>query len=127
MARAAARSTACWCQAITVCDSEFRFAGEGIEIAATVTRKNFETWIASDVARLAATLDEALRNARVAPQDIDRIFLTGGTSFVPAVQRIFVDRFGAERITSADQFESIALGLALIGRASDPEQWSVSG
>ena len=26
--------------------------------------------------------------------DIDRVFLTGGSSFVPAVRRIFVERFG---------------------------------
>jgi hypothetical chaperone protein len=109
----------------TQSEVEFRFEGEGVEIAATITRKEFESWITGDIARLAATLDEALQSAGVAASDIDRIFLTGGTSFVPAVQRLFVDRFDAERITSADQFESIALGLALIGQSPDPERWSV--
>jgi hypothetical chaperone protein len=54
------------------------------------------------------------------------VFLTGGTSFVPAVQRLFVERFGSAKLTSADQFESIALGLALIGRTENPEQWAVA-
>jgi len=31
--------------------------------------------------------------------DIDRVFLTGGSSFVPAVRRIFVDRFGGAKVT----------------------------
>lgn len=54
------------------------------------------------------------------------MFLTGGTSFVPAVQRLFAERFGAARLTSADQFESIACGLALIGHTPDPDRWSVA-
>ena len=37
--------------------------------------------------------------------------LTGGTSFVPAVRKLFADRFGNERLMSGDQFESIATGL----------------
>jgi hypothetical chaperone protein len=52
------------------------------------------------------------------------VFLTGGTSFVPAIRRLFVERFGEERLTSADQFESIAYGLALIGHDADPAQWA---
>jgi hypothetical chaperone protein len=53
------------------------------------------------------------------------VFLTGGTSFVPAIRRLFVERFGESRLTSADQFESIAYGLALIGQTDDPGRWAV--
>ena len=56
---------------------------------------------------------------------IDQVFLTGGSSFIPAIQRIFVDRFGADRIASGDQFESIAYGLALIGQSADLDDWVV--
>jgi hypothetical chaperone protein len=48
---------------------------------------------------------------------IDRIFLTGGSSFVPAVRRIFEVRFGKDRIRSGNEFTSVAHGLAL--RAAD--------
>jgi hypothetical chaperone protein len=44
---------------------------------------------------------------------IDSVFLTGGSSFVPAVRRIFVERFGAERIRMGDEFTSVARGLAV--------------
>ena len=47
---------------------------------------------------------------------IDRVFLTGGTSLVPAVRGLFTDRFGPERVTGGDEFVSVAEGLALIGR-----------
>ena len=79
------------------------------------------------MARIAATVDEALASAGVRAGEIDRVFLTGGTSFVPAIRRMFVQRFGEERLTSADQFESIAYGLALIGQSPDPERWAVAG
>jgi hypothetical chaperone protein len=105
--------------------TSFRFTVQGAAIEATITRELFESWIAADVARIAATIGEALVSAGVRAGEIDRVFLTGGTSFVPAIRRLFAERFGEERLTSADQFESIAYGLALIGQTTDPERWSV--
>jgi hypothetical chaperone protein len=97
------------------------------DVRATVARADFEGWIAGDLTRIAAAVDQALAAAGLQPGKIDKVFLTGGTSFVPAVQRLFVERFGGEKLTSADQFESIALGLALIGRTERPEVWAVAG
>jgi hypothetical chaperone protein len=105
---------------------EFRFQREGIDIGATVTRGDFEAWIADDIARLDRTVDEVLAKASITAHDVQKVFLTGGTSFVPAVQRLFAERFGEERLTSADQFESIAYGLALIGHTPDPDRWTVA-
>ena len=42
---------------------------------------------------------------------------------IPAIRRLFETRFGDDRIVSGDQFESIAAGLALIGREPDVERW----
>jgi hypothetical chaperone protein len=41
------------------------------------------------------------------------VFLTGGSSFVPAVRRIFESRFGAGRIRTGNEFTSVARGLAV--------------
>lgn len=103
--------------------TEFRFHDGDIDIRQEVTRADFEGWIADDVARIAAAIDEALERAGVAANEIDHVFLTGGTSFVPLIRRLFGERFGEARLTAADQFESIAYGLALIGRAPDRERW----
>jgi hypothetical chaperone protein len=105
-------------------ETEFRFEAEGLGIRAPVTRAAFEGWIAGDVARIGAAMDEALAKAGVGAGEVERVFLTGGTSFVPAIRRLFVERFGEERLTSADQFESIAYGLALIGRTGEPRRWA---
>jgi hypothetical chaperone protein len=104
---------------------DFRFQREGIDIDAIVTRDDFEAWIADDIARLGATVDDVLAKAGITRHDVQKVFLTGGTSFVPAVQRLFAQRFGEERLSSADQFESIAYGLALIGHTPDPDRWTV--
>jgi hypothetical chaperone protein len=54
-----------------------------------------------------------LASTRIAPAQIDAVFLTGGSSFVPAVRRIFETRFGADRIRAGNEFTSVAMGLAL--------------
>ena len=63
----------------------------------------------------APRVDAALADAAIAPGAVDRVFLTGGTSLVPAVRRMFEDRFGAERVVAGGEFVSVAEGLALMG------------
>jgi len=104
--------------------AEFRFAGGGVDLATTVTRADFEHWIAEDVARIAMAVEEALGDAEVDAGAIDRVFLTGGTSLVPAVRRLFEDRFGGERIVSGGELTSIAHGLALIAQEDDVTAWT---
>lgn len=104
--------------------ARFTFAGEGVVIDEDVTRAEFETWIADDVARIAATLDRALALAGVGEAAIDRVFLTGGTSLVPAVRALFEARFGVDRIATGGELTSIAHGLALIAAQDDAAAWS---
>ncbi|MEY2883525.1 MAG: hypothetical protein RL490_1249 [Pseudomonadota bacterium] len=102
----------------------FSFAGAGMDINAAVTRAEFEAWIAEDLARIEATVDQALATAGVTERDIDRVFMTGGSSLIPAVNRIFTRRFGAERVAVGGELTSIAHGLALIGQRDDVAEWS---
>ncbi len=95
--------------------AELRFSHASLDIAETIGRAAFEDWIAPDLARMAGAIDEALADAGLAPPDIDQVFLTGGTSFVPAVQSLFTARFGAERVAAGGELVSVAEGLALIG------------
>ncbi|SBV34324.1 Hsp70 family protein [uncultured Sphingopyxis sp.] len=104
--------------------AEFHFAGDGIEIGADVKRADFERWIAGDLARIEAAMDQALIRAGVAPDAIDRVFLTGGSSLIPAIRALFERRFGEERIATGGELTSIAHGLALIGEESDPAEWA---
>jgi len=94
-------------------DAEFRFRGGGMELRIPVTRAKFESWIAEDLQAIGGAVDELLRIAGVSSREVDRVFLTGGSSFVPAVRRIFENRFGASKIRGGNEFTSVAHGLAL--------------
>jgi hypothetical chaperone protein len=43
--------------------------------------------------------------------EIDAVFLTGGSSQIPAVRKLYADRFGEARVRTADAFTSVAAGL----------------
>jgi hypothetical chaperone protein len=74
--------------------ARFQFDGGGLVIEADVTREQFEAWISADVERIASTVDAALISAGLPADAIDRVFLTGGSSMIPRIRRLFEDRFG---------------------------------
>lgn len=95
----------------------------GVDLEKPLARADFETWIAGDLEQIGACVDRALLAAGVREGEIDKVFLTGGSSFVPALRRQFESRFGPGKIETGDQLVSIAYGLALIAREEDPTPW----
>lgn len=95
------------------------FADGPVRIEREIRREEFEAWIAPDLAAIAGRLDSFLEEAGRRPADVARVFMTGGTSLVPAVRRLFEDRFGAGRLASGGELVSVGAGLALmdLGRA----------
>jgi len=93
--------------------AEFRFREGGLELRRAVTRAEFESWIGEELKKIEECVDGLLASSGVDARTVDRVFLTGGTSFVPAVRRIFETRFTAERVRSGNEFTSVASGLAL--------------
>jgi hypothetical chaperone protein len=104
----------------------FAFRSSGVSIETEIQRSDFENWIAEDLEKIGRRVDDALASAGLAAKDIDRVFLTGGTSYVPAVRRLFERRFPQERIDIGEQLLSIAKGLALIGTSGEIEKWSIN-
>ncbi len=98
-------------------EAEFVLDAEMLHLRVPVTRAMFEEWIQPEVARMEASLDELLAKTGVEAGRVDRVFLTGGTSLVPAVRRVFTQRFGEDRVTSGDAFTSVAHGLALMANS----------
>ncbi len=93
----------------------FAFREARVHLTRRITRVEFEQWIAGDVAALHACVDRLLETAGVAPDRVQRVFLTGGTSFVPAVRNLFADRFGQGKLSPGQEFTSVARGLAYRG------------
>ena len=93
--------------------AEFVFNAPGISLSTVVTRGEFENWIAEEVDAITSCLDKLLTSTGILPSIVDRVFLTGGSSFVPAIRKIFERRFGIEKIAGGSEFTSVASGLAL--------------
>jgi hypothetical chaperone protein len=94
--------------------TEFTLDAEVVHLRATVTRTDFEGWIQPELHRMETSLDDLLEQTKIHQDQVDRVFLTGGTSLVPAVRRVFTSRFGEDRVRSGDAFTSVAHGLALM-------------
>ena len=98
--------------------AEFRFfegslAHPSMDLRIPVTRREFEVWIGNDLQLIEDSIDKLLNACGIHPRAVDRVFLTGGSSFVPAVRRIFETRFGKDRMRGGNEFTSVAHGLAL--------------
>ena len=98
----------------------FRFQDGDPDLEADVTRTQFEGWIAEELLAIEQCVDGLIAKSGAHPHDVDHVFLTGGSSFVPAVRRIFETRFGPDRIRMGDEFTSVASGLALRGLSGEP-------
>jgi hypothetical chaperone protein len=93
-------------------ETVFSFHKDGIEIEETVSIEEYNSIIEADIKRISQYVDSFLASNKIDPSMVDSVFLTGGTSLVPAVQKIFSDRFGKEKLHSGDNFISVANGLA---------------
>lgn len=79
------------------------------------TRGEFNEWIQPQLDGIAQTVEALLGATGVGPDAIDRVFLTGGSSFVPAVRDIFSRTFGSDKLAGGNELTSVATGLALRG------------
>lgn len=96
--------------------TELSFDDEPAVIRATVDRERFEQWIVDPLSAIGEALDRTLRRAGLHAHDVDAVFMTGGSSLVPAVRARFADRFGEHKLRGGEELVSVALGLALSAR-----------
>jgi hypothetical chaperone protein len=97
-------------------EAAFTFTDMSTDIHRPVLRSEFESWIAGDIVDIERCVQQLLAEANLTPSQIDRVFLTGGSSLLPALRRSFADTFGTEKVAAGDEFTSVARGLALIPR-----------
>jgi hypothetical chaperone protein len=105
-------------------EARFRFEAGSVRLEKTVRRDEFEAWIAPELAAIERALDQVLARAGLAAGAIDKVFLTGGSSFVPAVRRLFARRFGEAKLEGGAELVSIASGLAYMGLERDLARWT---
>ena len=87
-----------------------------LALTADLQRSVFDAWIAPDLDQIDVVVSGVLDRAGVSPGDVDRVFTTGGSSFVPAVRERLAIRFGADRLVGGSELTSVAWGLAVRAR-----------
>jgi hypothetical chaperone protein len=93
--------------------SPFVFDDPPVGITGEVQRAAFEEWIGRDIEAITHCVDRLLSRCGVAASDVDSVFLTGGSAFVPAVRHVFAQRFGTARLRGGEELTAVAKGLAL--------------
>jgi len=92
---------------------EFHFHEAAIAIDGRADRADFESWIAPELRRIGACVDRLLARCAIGADKIDAVFMTGGSSFVPAIRRIFEEKFPGKPLRVGSEFTSVAEGLAI--------------
>lgn len=89
-----------------------RFNESIIKINELISRKEFNEMILNHINKLDNVLCELLNQAGIQFSDIDSVFLTGGTSYIPKIIDLFVNKFGSKKIKFGNRFSSVVEGLA---------------
>ena len=78
-----------------------------------LTRSKFEELISPLLKRIKGPVEKALKDAKLSKNDIDEVLLVGGSTRVPAVQKIVKDLLGKEPNQTVNPDEVVALGAAI--------------
>ncbi|HXG24094.1 MAG TPA: molecular chaperone DnaK, partial [Chthonomonadales bacterium] len=78
-----------------------------------LTRARLEALTGDLLERLIGPTKRALADAKMAPRDIDRILLVGGSTRMPAVQALVTELFGQEPYKGINPDEVVAAGAAI--------------
>ncbi len=94
-------------------ESRIAYQDGPISLDLKISRTEFERTIAPRIKEIRETVLQTLEQARLEPLQVDLVVQTGGSSLIPAVERMLEEIFGKEKITLFETFTSIAAGLAL--------------
>ena len=82
-------------------------------ICLEIDRAELETAVAGSLDRIRARIGDVLRTAGVAPDAVSAVFLTGGATRMPSLQRAIATALPDSQMVAGDVFGSVAKGLAL--------------
>ena len=86
---------------------------DGTRVARELTRADFEEIIGAIVERTLGPCRQALRDAGMAPADVDAVVLVGGSTRIPLVRARVRELFGREPLCELNPDEVVALGAAV--------------
>lgn len=100
------------------------FIAQDKELEASLIRAKFEELTKDLLEKMIGSTKQALKDAKLSPQDIDKVVLVGGSTRMPAVQKLARELFGKQPYMDIDPDEAVAIGAAiqagiLAGEVSD--------
>ncbi|MCL6522544.1 MAG: molecular chaperone DnaK [Firmicutes bacterium] len=84
-----------------------------LHLDTTLTRARFEELTADLVEATMGPVEQALSDAGLRPEQIDKVLLVGGSTRIPAVQEAVRRRFGKEPFKGINPDEVVAVGAAI--------------
>lgn len=84
-----------------------------LDLSQQITKETFEKLISKTVDEIKVEIFATLGKAKVTPNDISTVIMTGGSSLVPALQQMAHEIFDPHKIINVNPFDSVVGGLAL--------------
>lgn len=89
-----------------------------------VTRETFESLIRPLIQRTIDLIEELLVKTSISVDDLSNILLVGGSSCIPLVKRMLVEKYGEEKVMSSEKpMLAIAHGAAILAASMDTSKW----
>jgi molecular chaperone DnaK len=80
-----------------------------------ITRSKFEQLVDHLIERCRGPVEQAMKDAKLKPSDIDEVVLVGGSTRIPKVQELVKKIFGKEPHKGVNPDEVVAVGAAIQG------------
>jgi molecular chaperone DnaK len=84
-------------------------------LVTTLTRAKLEDLLRPIIERCRAPMMQALADAKITPQEIDKIIMVGGPTRMPIVRQFVATATGKEPERGIDPMEAVAMGAAIQG------------
>ena len=91
--------------------SLLEFKHSDIDIEMEIYRNDFETAVTKEFNQIFDSLDTTLSQSNKEPNDIDEVWITGGTGQMPLIQNKLIEIFGKEKIMMNEIYQSVVQGL----------------
>lgn len=101
--------------------------GEQLHMDLTLTRAQFEDLVRDLIDRTAEPVRSALNDAGIAPSELGRVLLVGGSTRIPAVQEKVRMLTGKEPSKNINPDECVAKGAAILGHTLEGNSLIASG
>jgi molecular chaperone DnaK len=79
----------------------------------SITRAKLEDLVSPIIDRCRKPMEEALKDAKLTPNEVDRVILVGGPTRMPIAQKFVEDYVGKKIERGVDPMECVALGAAI--------------